>query len=195
MTEHFRISDEDLMINFQSGDNLAFDELVRRYKQPLANFIFRFLASYDDSLDIVQDTFIRVYQNKDNYKTVAKFSTWLYTIASNLAKTHLRRSRRFKLFSSNVFKTNDEEYEVEYASHDPSPEENTDKNLRSALIQKSLNKLPDHYREVVILRDIMELSYEEISKITKLPEGTVKSRINRGRLILKSSLDAFSIEL
>jgi RNA polymerase sigma-70 factor, ECF subfamily len=194
MAEQIRLSDEDLMGKFQSGDNTAFDELVRRYKQPLANFVFRYLSSYDDSLDIVQDTFIRVYQNKDNYKTIAKFSTWLYTIASNLAKTHLRRSKRFKLFSGNIFKTKDEEYEVEYPDTDPTPEENTDKNLRAELVQKSLNKLAEHYREVVILRDIMELSYEEISKITKLPEGTVKSRINRGRLILKGYLDNYSNE-
>jgi RNA polymerase sigma-70 factor, ECF subfamily len=194
MAEQHRLSDEDLMIKFQSGDNLAFDELVRRYKQPLANFVFRYLSSYDDSLDIVQDTFIRVYQNKENYKTIAKFSTWLYTIASNLAKTHLRRSKRFKLFSSNIFKAKDEEYEVEYPDIDPTPEENTDKKLRAELVQKSLNKLSDHYKEVVILRDIMELSYEEISKITKLPEGTVKSRINRGRSILKGYLDSYSNE-
>jgi len=194
MKEYFKLSDEELMIGFQAGDNLAFDELVRRYKQPLANFIFRFLSNYDDSLDIVQDTFVRVYQNKDNYKTIAKFSTWLYTIASNLAKTRLRRSKRFKLFSSNVFKTKDEEYEVEYPDQNPTPEENTDLSLRSTLVQEALNKLAKHYREVVILRDIMELSYEEISKITKLPEGTVKSRINRGRLMLKSQLEVFSKE-
>ncbi len=189
MTEHFRLSDEELMLRFQSDDNLAFDELVRRYKQPLANYIFRFLSDYDDSLDIVQDTFVRVYQNKDNYKTIAKFSTWLYTIASNLAKTKLRRSKRFKLFSGNVYKTKDEEYEVEYPDNDPTPEENTDRKMRASLVQKALDRLSDHYKEVVILRDIMELSYEEISKITKLPEGTVKSRINRGRSILKGYLE------
>jgi RNA polymerase sigma-70 factor (ECF subfamily) len=194
MAEHFRISDEDLMAKFQSGDNLAFDELVRRYKQPLANFIFRFLSDYDDSLDIVQDTFIRVYQNKENYKTIAKFSTWLYTIASNLAKTHLRRRKRFKLFSSNIFKSKDEEFEVEYPDTDPTPEENTERNLRAELVQEALSKLSEHYREVVVLRDIMELSYEEISKITRLPEGTVKSRINRGRLILKGYLSSNSKE-
>lgn len=189
MTEHFRLSDEELMLRFQSDDNLAFDELVRRYKQPLANYIFRFLSDYDDSLDIVQDTFVRVYQNKENYKTIAKFSTWLYTIASNLAKTKLRRSKRFKLFSGNVYKTKDEEYEVEYPDNDPTPEENTDRKMRAFLVQKALDRLSDHYKEVVILRDIMELSYEEISKITKLPEGTVKSRINRGRSILKGYLE------
>ena len=116
------------------------------------------------------------------------------TIASNLAKTHLRRSKRFKLFSNNIFKSKDEEYEVEYPDTNPTPEENADRNLRAALVQKSLNKLAEHYREVVILRDIMELSYEEISKITKLPEGTVKSRINRGRLILKGYLGEYSKE-
>jgi RNA polymerase sigma-70 factor (ECF subfamily) len=192
MIDYHKTNDEDLMNLFQKGDNFAFDELVKRYKQPLANFVYRFTSNYDDSLDIVQDTFVKVFNYKDHYQNVAKFSTWLYTIASNLAKTSIRRKKRFKLFSSNLFKNKDEDLEIEYPDNDIKPDENTDNKLRAELIQKALSKIALHYREVVILRDIMELSYDEISEITKLPKGTVKSRINRGRLYLKEYLIKFS---
>jgi len=195
MIDYHKISDEELMVIFQKGDNFAFDELVKRYKQPLANFVYRFTSNYDESLDIVQDTFVKVFNNKDYYQNVAKFSTWLYTIASNLAKTSIKRKKRFKLFSNNLFKNKDEEFEVEYPDTDIRPDENTDNKLRAEIVQKALSKIALHYREVVILRDIMELSYDEISEITKLPKGTVKSRINRGRLVLKEYLIKFSKDL
>jgi len=195
MIDYHKISDEELMEIFQKGDNFAFDELVKRYKQPLANFVYRFTSNYDESLDIVQDTFVKVFNNKDYYQNVAKFSTWLYTIASNLAKTSIKRKKRFKLFSNNLFKNKDEEFEVEYPDTDIRPDENTDNKLRAEIVQKALSKIALHYREVVILRDIMELSYDEISEITKLPKGTVKSRINRGRLVLKEYLIKFSKDL
>jgi RNA polymerase sigma-70 factor, ECF subfamily len=185
MPEVQRINDDDLMMKFQEGDDSSFDEIVRRFKTPLANFVFRFLGSYEESLDIVQETFIRVYKNRLNYKNITKFSTWIYTIAANLAKTELRRKRRFTFFRINSPKNSDEEYEINIPDTSFSPDIETDKVLRSNIIQNALNKLSANYKEVIILRDIMELSYEEISVITRLPAGTVKSRINRGRAILQ----------
>jgi len=182
------------MLKFQLGDNLSFDELVRRFKQPLTNFICRFISNYDECLDIVQQAFINVYDNKNKYKSTFKFSTWLYTIASNLAKTHLHKNKRFKLFSSYVYKTDDMEINIDFPINETSPEESVDKNIKSAIIQKCLNKLPVKMKEFIIFRDIMELSYDEISKITKTSKGTVKSRINRGRLLLKKYLEIYNKE-
>jgi RNA polymerase sigma-70 factor, ECF subfamily len=188
MMEVQKLNDDDLMMSFQDGNDSSFNEIVRRFKTPLANFVFRFLGSYEDSLDIVQETFIRVYKNRLNYKNITKFSTWIYTIAANLAKTELRRRRRYTFFRINSPKTNEEEFEFNIPDSTYSPDIETDKILRSNIIQKALNKLSTNYKEVIILRDIMELSYEEISVITRLPSGTVKSRINRGRLILQKLL-------
>ena len=92
-------TDEELIARFQNGDAYAFDLLVKRYKDPLLNFIYRFIGDLVESEDIVQETFYRVYKNKHYYKEVAKFSTWIYTIAGNLAKTELRRRKRRKVFS------------------------------------------------------------------------------------------------
>ena len=194
MAEYSKISNEELMLKFQSGDDLSFDELVHRFKQPLATFVFHFTSDYDESLDIVQQTFIKVYYNKHKYRSIAKFSTWIYTIAGNLAKTYLRKSKKFKFFSNYTYKTDDIETEIELSHNELSPEENTDKTIKSEIIQKCLNRLPVKTRQVIIFRDIMELSYDEISKITKIPVGTVKSRINRGRILLKKYLDIYNKE-
>ncbi len=93
-------SDEELILEFQKTNSIAiYNELVRRYKDPLMNFIFKFVGSKDLAEDILQETFFRLYRNKDYYTTVAKFSTWIYTIAANLAKTELRRRNRRLFFS------------------------------------------------------------------------------------------------
>ena len=115
-------------------------------------------------------------------------------IASNLAKTYLRKSKRFRFFSTYTYKNDDIETKIDFQSNELSPEESVDKNIKSKIIQKCLNKLPIKLREILIFRDIMELSYDEISKITNIPQGTVKSRINRGRLLLKGYLDIYSKE-
>src|SRR5437870_4077330 len=92
-------SDEDLIASFQHGDKAAFDRIVSRFKDPLMNFIFRFTGDEDDAKDILQETFLRVYFHGDSYKPIAKFSTWIYTIAANLAKTHTRRRKSGRIFS------------------------------------------------------------------------------------------------
>jgi RNA polymerase sigma-70 factor (ECF subfamily) len=184
LSEH---TDEELILAFQKDVMEAFDEIVARYKNPLMNFVYRFVGNYDDCSDIVQETFIRVFRNKHAYRTIAKFSTWIYTIAGNLAKTELRRRERRKSFSiTDAGADEDKDFEIPDTAF--SPDVQTDSVLKSKIIQDALNKIPTVYREVVILRDIQELSYEEISGITGLPIGTVKSRINRGRAQLQELL-------
>jgi RNA polymerase sigma-70 factor (ECF subfamily) len=181
------LSDEILIEKFQKGDNYAFDQLVRRYKDPLLNFIFRFVGNLIEAEDIVQDTFYRVYKNKHYYKNVAKFSTWIYTIAGNLAKTELRRRKRRKIFSIHRDTPGEKEWNLPDMESNPEKEVNT--MVTEKLIQNAINNLPNKFREVVILRDIEGFSYEEISEIIKVPLGTVKSRVNRARLRLQDNLN------
>ena len=94
------LTDEELILEFQKNDNeQAFEILVQRYKNPLTNFVFRFLGDYELCADVVQETMIKVFRYKDTYSSVAKFSTWIYTIAGNLARTEYRRQRRRSFFS------------------------------------------------------------------------------------------------
>ena len=179
-------SDEELIARFQDGDTYAFDQLVRRYKDPLLNFVFRFIGDIIESEDIVQDTFYRVYKNKHYYKEVAKFSTWIYTIAGNLAKTELRKRKRRKIFSINKETPIEKEFELPDPERDPEQEVNS--TITEKHIHKAIGNLPPKFRQVIILRDIQGFSYEEISSIIKVPLGTVKSRVNRARLRLQEDL-------
>ncbi len=182
----FELTDEQLIKKFQNGDIGAFNQIVHRYKDRLLNFIYRFVNDIDKSEDLTQDTFLKLYTHKDSYKEIAKFSTWLYTIAANLAKTELRKIKRRKTFSISDLSKDDREFVISSEAIGPD-----DKDINSTFeknIQIALERLSVDFKTIIILRDIQELSYDEISKIMRLPIGTVKSRINRGRLKLQDLL-------
>jgi len=181
------LSDEELIAEFQLNNTInAFEILVQRYKNPLTNFVYRFLGDYEACSDVVQETMIKFYRNKDSYKSIAKFSTWIYTIAGNLARTEYQIRRRRQIFSINSYGEENENYEIPDESY--RPDIMTDSVIKEKIIQKALLKVSRAYREAVILRDIQELSYEEIAEIMGLTVGTVKSRINRGRAQLQKLL-------
>ena len=180
-------TDEELILEFQQNNTTkAYELLVQRYKNPLINYVYRFLGDYEACVDIVQETMIKVYRNKDSYKSIAKFSTWIYTIAGNLARTEYQRRKRRNIFSINSMKEDDETFDIPDESM--RPDIITDSGIKNEIIQKALLKVSDAYREMVILRDIQELSYEEIAEVTGIAVGTVKSRINRGRAQLQKML-------
>ncbi len=179
-------TDEDLIERFQNGDEQAYIELVNRYRDRLMNFVYRFVNDYEQSEDIAQETLIKLYTHKHYYKKIAKFSTWIYTIAANLAKSELRKKKSRKVTNLSQMSTQEKEYEL------PADQPDTDQAIESEFIEKriqaAIQKLPLHFKTVTILREIQELSYEEISKIVDVPLGTVKSRINRARLQLQKEL-------
>lgn len=181
------LTDEELIKVFQQTNSLEpYEILVKRYKDPLMNFVFRFVGDRDACTDIVQDTMIKFYLNKDSYREFAKFSTWIYTIAGNLAKNELKRRRRRNILSID---NNDDEKSLQIEDKTFfAPDRVADSEIKNEMIQKALLKVKPVYREVVILRDIQEFSYEEIAEITNLSIGTVKSRINRGRTQLQKLL-------
>ncbi len=181
------LTDEELIKEFQVSNTLdAYEILVKRYKDPLMNFVFRFVGDRDACTDIVQDTMIKFYLNKDSYREFAKFSTWIYTIAGNLAKNELKRRKRRNLFSID---NSDDERSIQIEDKSfLAPDRSADSEIKNEMIQRALLRVKPVYREVVILRDIQSLSYEEIADITKLSIGTVKSRINRGRTQLQKLL-------
>ena len=181
------LSDEKLILEFQKNNTQdVFNILVQRYKNPLINFVFRFLGDYESCNDVVQETMIKVYRYKDSYSSVAKFSTWIYTIAGNLARTEYRRQRRRNLFSINDYGEEHKTFDLPDETY--RPDVAADSGIKDEIIQKALLKVKETYREAVILRDIQGMSYEEISEILGVNEGTVKSRINRGRAQLQELL-------
>jgi RNA polymerase sigma-70 factor (ECF subfamily) len=184
------LSDEDLMAEAAEGSERAFSELVGRYRSRVLNLVSRLLNDREASDDISQEVFVRVFLHRKNYRRGAKFSTWLFTIAANLAKNEIRRRKRRRNWSSLD--------ELQEQLHDSSlqlmdPKGNREAEVDSAQIQgivgEAITTLPERYRLALVLRDVEGLAYEEIAQVLGIPGGTVRSRINRARLMLKKKLE------
>ena len=188
-------SDEKLMAQFQAGTPEAFDLLVERYSPRLQRFVYRFVRDQSRCQDIVQEAFVRVYRNRFSYRPIARFSTWIYTIARNLARSEYRRRCRSKVVPLHMEAKDGAEFEMELPDPGPSPERHFAGRHRWEMFERALDSLPEKYQEVIILREVQELSYQEIADITGLPLGTVKSRINRARVRLQSMLEPVGEEL
>ena len=182
-------TDEILMSRFQSGDEFAYIELVNRYRDKLNNFIYYFLGDVEIAEDIVQDTMIKLYEKKHYYREIAKFSTWIYTIAKNLANSELRKKKRRKTFTLSELSKDKMSYDL--VDMNAEVEKGIESEYDVKKIKSAIHNLPKSFRTVIILRDIEKLSYNEISSIIEVPIGTVKSRINRARIQLQLELKDF----
>jgi RNA polymerase sigma-70 factor (ECF subfamily) len=185
-------ADMELIRAVQAGDMAAFDELVLKHKNRLFNLVYWFLGDYQDANDCAQETFIKVFKSIKNFRFESAFSTWLYRIAVNTCKNKLKSSayrwekKTVSLETSNGLKNGNPFSEIVNGS--PTPVMALEKKERMIRIQKAINSLPEEQNQVVVLRDIQGLSYQDISDITGLNLGTVKSRLARGRLELKNLL-------
>jgi RNA polymerase sigma-70 factor (ECF subfamily) len=185
-----RMTDEELVAAYVGGSEDAFILLVGKYKNPLVNYVYRILGDYDDALDIVQDTFLRLHAKAHTYRPVAKFSTWIYTIASNLAKSDIRR-RKWRMFTVTRLggeRAGSEPIFTDGGEGDARPDRSTDHVLMSEAVQKALMGLPVEYRQAVVLFYLEDLAYEEICGILGIRIGTLKSRLSRGRKMLGRAL-------
>jgi len=187
MNSPFKLTDEKLIARFQDGDINAYNELVDRYKDRLLNFVFRYFNNREQAEDVVQETLIKLYTHASYYKNIAKFSTWLYTIAKNNALTELRKNKRKRTDS---LWTN-EGKPIDLETKGDSLEKTVHNEIAVEALNRYLDEIPENFRIAVVLRDFQELSYEEISKILEIPIGTIKSRINRGRIQLSEKMKHF----
>ena len=187
MNNPFKLTDEKLIARFQDGDINAYNELVHRYKDRLLNFVFRYFNNREQAEDVVQDTMIKLYTHASYYKNIAKFSTWIYTIAKNNALTELRKNKR----KQTVSLWTNEGKPIDIEMKDELLEQTVYNKMAVEELNKYLDEIPENFRIAVVLRDFQELSYEEISKILEIPIGTIKSRINRGRIQLSEKMKHF----
>ena len=184
--------DYELVSLCKNGDVAAFEALVKKYQKKVFNIAFRMIGNYDDACEVAQDTFVSAYRSIKKFKGMSKFSTWLHTIAINLSKNRRRQlgtkhyHEQFSLDDPLV--TEDGRIMVETASEDPTPPERLEGEDAQQKIQECINKLDDEFREALILRDIQGFSYEEISSMLNIAEGTVKSRLFRAREEVKELL-------
>ncbi|MCA9755138.1 MAG: sigma-70 family RNA polymerase sigma factor [Candidatus Eisenbacteria bacterium] len=183
------LPDEALMEHVVRGSEAAFAALVDRYRNRIINLVSRFISDRDRAQEIAQEVFLRIYVHRERYRPNGKFSTWMYTIAVNLAKNEIRRRVRSKGVVSL-----DKLIEVagDSGKFVADPTQKPDRRLHQREVQEyveeALKRLPEKFREVIVLRDIQQLSYEEIEEVLGIPGGTVRSRINRARTSLQEML-------
>ena len=190
------MSDEELMNYYQAGTVEAFNLLVDRYSDPLSKYLYGFVGDWERVADLLQETFMRVHRNRHSYQPIAKFSTWLYTIAGNLARSEYRRRKRRPTQALQSTNRYGEDYEMPLPDDRTlAPDREAERAFHQEFIQNALERIPEEFRELVVLRDVQQLTYDEISDITGLPLGTVKSRIHRGRNRLQELLkDVYPFE-
>lgn len=178
-------SDARLIEDCREGDVSAFDEIVRRHKDRLYNVIYRFVGNHEDALDVAQEAFVRAYQGLRDFRGGSQVYTWLYSIAANLARNRLRdRGRKGR----NQGVSLDGMDCPLPARGDASPRAEAESHEMDEALQQCLNELPDHYRLAFVLRVFDDLSYDEIARVMDCPTGTVKSRINQARTLLRERL-------
>jgi RNA polymerase sigma-70 factor (ECF subfamily) len=165
------------------GDPRAFGEIVARYQVRLLNFVYRMIGDRERAEDLVQEAFLRVYRHLDRFDQSRKFSTWIYTIASNLAKNELRNRSRSPLIAFEQASPQDEEQvrPIDFEDASSRPDDLYERRTLKALVDQTVARLASHHREVFVLRELEGKSYEEIAEIMHCNLGTVKSRLNRAR--------------
>jgi RNA polymerase sigma-70 factor, ECF subfamily len=183
------LSDEDLMVRVAEDDERAFTELVRRFQGRVTNLIARVLNDRESSDDLAQEVFVRVFVHRRNYRRGSKFTTWLFTIAANLAKNEIRRRvRKRNWFSLDALQEMVSDSAIQLAD----PTEGQEPALQRAQLQEAIGRaiatVPEKYRVALVLRDIEGFAYEEIGQMLRIPGGTVRSRINRARGMLRRKL-------
>jgi RNA polymerase sigma-70 factor (ECF subfamily) len=178
-----QLDDSGVVAAHLAGDRLAFGELVERYQNRLLNFIYRTTGDRERAEDLVQETFIRVYRHLHRFDQTKKFSTWIYTISSNLAKNELRnRSRNPLVLFQTLMKNRDADTRpLEWEDNTYRPDDLFRKRHLKSQVDAAVDQLPEHHRTVFILREMEGKTYEEIAEITATNLGTVKSRLNRAR--------------
>ncbi|MGE5232563.1 MAG: sigma-70 family RNA polymerase sigma factor [Acidobacteriota bacterium] len=185
------LTDEQLVAAILRGDRERFGDLVGRYQNRLVNYLYRLLRNLDEAHDLAQEVFIKVYQALDRFDPQYRFSTWLFRVAQNAAIDQIRRQRLKLVPMTREGGEGEEPREMEVASGDPSPYGDLRNRERGGAIQEAVDALPWEYRELILLRHFSELSYEEIATLKKLPLGTVKNKLFRGRQMLKEKLADF----
>jgi len=174
------------------GSEAAFRALVQRYRTRIMNLVCRFINDRDRAEEISQEVFLRVFRNRERYRKSGKFSTWIFTIAVNLTKNEIRsRVRHRGTFSLDAMEEESGGQGVSFPDAKPLPDEDLNANEIGRKVAEALHKIPARYREAVVLRDVEGLSYEEVGQILRIPGGTVRSRINRARLMLKERLKPY----
>ncbi|MDD4954926.1 MAG: sigma-70 family RNA polymerase sigma factor [Candidatus Omnitrophica bacterium] len=187
--------DEDIMMQYKAGDITALEEIFQRYKKPILNYAFKLLSSFADAEDVVSEVFYILTLRRNAYEPVAKFSTWIYTIAHNVAIDRIRRRKKVFFFWQKKDKSSGSYEELDVPDTRFMPDSEAEKNDVAAYVKKAIDKLPFEFKEAIVLKQYHNLSYEEIANILNCSLGKVKIRIFRAKEALRRELLPYMEEL
>lgn len=184
-----------LMQRLRTGDDLALNELMHRWQKPLVAFITRYVGNVDDALDLAQESFVRVFESRARYQPSAKFSTWLFTIASNLCRNQARWRARHPTISLQTSADGSEDHMLERTlpAHDASPSDNAERDDLANAVREHVQALPHDLKTTVLLSEYEELSHEEIARVTGCSPKAVETRLYRARKLLREGLTRWKI--
>ncbi|HBC87559.1 MAG TPA: RNA polymerase subunit sigma-24 [Lentisphaeria bacterium] len=194
MEETVKNDDPELVRSFNSGSEAAFDELVRKYSVQMYNVAHGLLGSREDAEEVVQDAFVKAYRNLKTFRGDSSFSTWLYRIVMNLSRNKYHWNRRrgagqnISMSAEKGFGNDGKNQDMDVPDISNGPEKAIESAEENSRIMKAVDALPETLKEVIILRHVENMSYEDIAKITEANIGTVKSRISRARETLSERL-------
>lgn len=175
-------TDEQLLVSHLQGDQAAFAQIVRRYQRDLYQFLFRFLGNSASAEDVFQETFVQIFQSANQFETGRNFRPWLFTIAANKARDHLRSRARKKTTSLHAsidpHSGDGNQYIDLMSAVESSPSEGLEYEELQHRINEAISRLPENLREVIVLAYFNQLPYKQIAEILKVPLGTVKSRLH-----------------
>ena len=186
------MKEKELIERCKKGDTEAFSDLVLKYEGKFINYAFRMLRNEDAAQDAAQEAFLRAYRKINTFNGNSAFSTWLYTILNNICLDIIRKKKRTgeeTHVSINQESNEDDEYELQIEDTSAGPYESLQKKTAYEALYKALDELTEEHREVLVMRDLNGLEYDQIAKITNTTLGTVKSRISRARLNLRKILE------
>jgi len=185
--------DNELVERFKSGDRRAFDELVRRYQHRVFTLAMRWMGDEQIANEVSQDVFIALFRSLKNFRGDAQLSTWIYRVVVNHCKNRRQYRRRRKMTRHEPLEgdraTDDDAPKRQIAGDGPAPDASVHQSDAERLIREALDQMEEDQRVIIVLRDIEDLSYEEISELLELPRGTVKSRLHRARAQLARILN------
>lgn len=184
------VDEKKLIKQSISGDVESFEQLIRQYQRMAYNVAYRMMGNEEDAKDMTQEALVKVFKKLKSFRMDASFSTWLYRIVMNTCKDEMRKKKMSTISIDQSIETEDSQVYFELEEKGLGPEEKLLQKETQNLVHSALQEIPEDNRMVLILRDIKNLTYDEISEVLNIPKGTVKSRINRGRLALKDVLKA-----
>lgn len=186
-----KLSDEQVMLEYQKGDALAMEELLRRYKNPVYGFAYRLSQNAAEAQDIAQEVFLKIHQFRASYAPSGKFSSWIFSITHNICVSRLRKGKWFVLWPT---KRSQQDEPVDFQSPDPSPSDVAVQKETVALVQRCIQGLPFLQKEALVLREYEQMDYQEIASILKISLGAVKTLLYRARQTLKEKLLPYVLE-